>query len=76
VGGAILLKATTTSDIALFLLGFYLLLVGSKMAVAIATEKSRKFLSSRGYLITVRLLGAAMALFAALFVRDAMRFLF
>ncbi len=55
----------------LFLLLFYTCLVGSKMATAIAVDRSRRFLSSRVYVMSVRLLGLLLIGFAVRFVLKA-----
>lgn len=59
---------------AAFLVGFYLCLVGAKVCAALLTGRFRAFLGSRGYALLMRLLGLALFVFAALFVRDAGRF--
>ena len=48
----------------LFLLGFYLFLVGSKVFLAIVVGKSRAFLTKRGYVWTMRVLGCLLGAFA------------
>lgn len=58
---------------ALFIGGFYLLLVGSKLAVAIWVGKSRSLLSSRGYLRTLNFLGLVLIGFSFLLFIDALR---
>ncbi|MDQ7833059.1 MAG: LysE family transporter [Desulfovibrionaceae bacterium] len=60
---------------AAFLGGFYLCLVGAKVFAALLTGRFRAFLDSRGYALLMRLLGLALFAFAALFVRDGLRFL-
>jgi threonine/homoserine/homoserine lactone efflux protein len=57
-----------------FLAGFYLCLVGAKICAALLTGRFRAFLGSRGYALLMRLLGLALFVFAALFVRDGLRF--
>ena len=59
----------------LFVCSLYLLLVGSKVVIAYLTGKSRRFLKSRGYVYTIRILGIGLLAFAAFFVRDGLRFL-
>jgi len=54
-----------------FITGFYTMLVGSKMALATATGKSRAFLSGPAYRLTLRLLGLSLCLLAFLLLRDA-----
>jgi threonine/homoserine/homoserine lactone efflux protein len=47
-----------------FIGGFYLALVGAKVLLAVAVGRSRKFLSSRLYIYTMRLLGVLLVVFA------------
>jgi threonine/homoserine/homoserine lactone efflux protein len=73
VGTPLLIDAAADGAIwcALFLLLFYTCLVGSKMATAIAVDRSRRFLSSRAYVMSVRLLGLLLIGFAVQFVFKA-----
>ncbi|MHC4945046.1 MAG: LysE family translocator [Planctomycetota bacterium] len=57
---------------ALFLAGFYSMLVGSKILTAILVGKSRRFLQSRGYIYTVRFLGLLLLFFALLFLKESL----
>ncbi len=77
VGAPIVIKASGVgvSGPVLFLAGMYLLLVGSKVVIAWLTGKSRRFLQSRGYVVTIRVLGIALLVFAVVFARDGLRFL-
>ncbi len=76
IGAPTLLKAWDVGVVAavLFLIGLYVCLVGSKVLIAWLVARSRGFLKSRGYVYVNRLLGAALAVFALLFVRDGLRF--
>lgn len=56
---------------AAFLSAFYLCLCGAKIIVAIATGKSRSFLTGAAYKGILKALGFALAVFALLFLRDA-----
>ena len=58
VGAPTVLKATTISLLAAgnFIVGFYLLLVGSKIIVAVLTDKSKDILQNHIYVIIIRLL--------------------
>ena len=47
-----------------FVGSFYLLLVGSKVVLALLAARSQAFLSGRGYLFTIRLLGIVLCFFA------------
>jgi threonine/homoserine/homoserine lactone efflux protein len=77
IGAPTLLKAAGIGVFAagLFLLGLYGCLVGAKVFMALLVGRSRSLLRSRGYVYVNRLLGLALALFAALFVRDGLRLL-
>jgi threonine/homoserine/homoserine lactone efflux protein len=72
VGAPMTLKAYKVNLLSacLFILGFYLFLVGSKIFVAFVIDKSRDFLKSRVYVYTIRLLGVVLLIFAALFLKD------
>jgi threonine/homoserine/homoserine lactone efflux protein len=59
----------------LYFLLFYIMLTGSKICVALLAEKSKYFLSRRAYIITMRILGAALFLFAVIFIADGIRML-
>jgi threonine/homoserine/homoserine lactone efflux protein len=56
-----------------FLSGFYVLLVGSKVVVALLAGRSRDFLAGRGYRVTMRLLALALAGLALLLFREGFR---
>jgi threonine/homoserine/homoserine lactone efflux protein len=73
VGGPFILKARESGLLApcLFLAGFYLFLVGSKVVIAVIAGKSRSFLTGRTYVGIMRTLGLALAVFALLLLRHA-----
>jgi threonine/homoserine/homoserine lactone efflux protein len=56
----------------LFIFPFYFSLVGSKIMVAFVTSRSRHFLKSRNFIYTIRALGLALLMFAALFLKHAL----
>ena len=56
-----------------FLSIFYVLLMGSKFAIAIAAAKSRRFLKSDGFIYTCRGLGFSLWLFGFYFLYEAYR---
>jgi threonine/homoserine/homoserine lactone efflux protein len=74
IGAPIALKAYKNSalSVILFVLCLYAVLVGSKILIAIVIGKSRRFLKSRHYVYTIRLLGIILLLFALLFVKDGL----
>lgn len=74
VGGPMVIAAADggLAPPAAYLASFYVLLVGSKVAVALLVDRSRTFLGSRGYVWVVRGLGVALLVFTALFARDGL----
>ena len=74
IGAPLVLKALKVSAVAvlLFILFFYLLLVGSKILVAIGVGKSRTILKGNRYVFTVRFLGVILLIFAGFFFRDSL----
>ncbi len=58
----------------LFVLGFYMMLVGSKTAIAMVVDKSRALVSGKYYDHTIRALGIVLIAFALIFVRDALHY--
>jgi len=55
-----------------WLFGFYMMLVGSKMGIALLTGYSRRFLYGRGYLWLNRALGVVLLFFAVVLLKDAL----
>jgi threonine/homoserine/homoserine lactone efflux protein len=77
VGAATLAKATVQGWLvaAAFLVGFYLLLVGSKVGVALLAGRSRDLLAGRPYRVVMRVLAVMLALFALLLFREGLKHL-
>jgi threonine/homoserine/homoserine lactone efflux protein len=77
IGAPYLIRAAALNALApvLFVTGFYLFLVGSKIVIAILTARSRKLLEPKVYLIVMKILGAVMLILAALFVYDGVKYL-
>ena len=77
VGAAILAKAIAQSWLvaAAFLFGFYLLLVGSKVMVALVAGRSRHLLAGRPYRVMMRVLAVLLTLFALLLFREGLKHL-
>ena len=77
VGTPLLFKAYEISlfQTLLFLAGFYFCLAGSKIAVAIAVEQSKAFLTNKLYIIIIRTMGIALLVFAALLVKEGLELL-
>jgi len=72
VGGPITFKAVNHSLISVFafIASFYIMLVGSKISLAIITGKSRVFLSGRSYIYTMRSLGILLCCLAIFLFKD------
>lgn len=75
VGAAVLAKALAQSWMvaAAFLFGFYLLLVGAKVAIALLANRSRNLLTGRLYRTTMRALAFLLVFFAVLLFREGLR---
>lgn len=76
VGAPIMMKAYhgNITSVAVFISGFYMFLVGSKIMVALLVERSKSFLKSTGYIYTIRMLGCVLIIFAGIFFRDGLRY--
>ena len=77
VGGPTVTKAMNLGMVAplLFIGSFYVLLVGSKILIAVLVGKSRSFLIGNGYIYTMRLLGVALCVLAMILFRDGFKLL-
>jgi threonine/homoserine/homoserine lactone efflux protein len=77
VGGPLIQKAGRSGllSAALFLTLFYGFLVGSKILVAMAVGRSRRFLQSHAYRWIIRSLGILLVLFAWVFFREGLGYL-
>ncbi|MDP3644827.1 MAG: LysE family transporter [Bacteroidota bacterium] len=77
VGSPLALKAFETNLLALilFLLSFYVFLIGSKIGVAFLVSKSKVLLTNIIYLWTMRLLGIVLLLFSLLFIYEGVKYL-
>lgn len=77
VGAPILFKSYDLTILAtvLFVLSFYICLVGSKILIVLAVEKSRNFLRGPIYVHTVRIMGILLLIFAVLFIKDGLTYL-
>jgi len=57
----------------LFILGFYLFLVGSKIITALIVDKSKSFLQSNTYICIIRTSGFVLLVFSILFIREGLK---
>lgn len=75
VGGPLVFRGFQTSALAAisFLVGFYWLLIGSNVGIALIVEKSKTFVGSKYYIYIVQALGLTLILFASFFVYEGLR---
>ena len=71
IGGPMIFKSLNTHIWAtiLFIFGFYSLLVGSKVVVALIVERSKYFIKSKYYFSIVRTLGIAQIIIGLTFIK-------
>ncbi len=74
IGTPLLLRADAASRLvaALFLVLFYIGLVGSKAVLAVLVARSRSVITGPGYLWVNRILALVLLVYAALFIRDGL----
>jgi threonine/homoserine/homoserine lactone efflux protein len=74
VGVPFMLKTRQESPVAMwsFVILFYILLVGSKVAIAVIVGRLRTFLEGRWYRYVMRTLGVLLAVFALFLLWDAL----
>lgn len=74
VGAPAMTRALNENPIAplAFIGSFYIFLIGSKIALALVAGKSKSFLTSRGYKVIMRFLGAALCVLSIAFFRDGL----
>ena len=75
VGAPIVVKAYQNHILTafLFIVSFYVCLVGSKILSAVLVDKSRNFFHGVKYKWIMRILGIALMIFAILFIRDGLK---
>ncbi len=77
IGGPIIIPAYLKNSLSplVFIIGFYTLLVGSKIVLAYAVGMSRDFITGKVYVYTMRVLGVILIIFALYFVKEGINFL-
>jgi threonine/homoserine/homoserine lactone efflux protein len=72
VGGPRILESAQVhiSAMILFIIGFYMMLIGSGTVVAIVVDKSQNLVKGKYYVYVIRILGIVLIVFASFFVRD------
>ena len=74
VGGSLLVKGNV-AECSLFLLGFYLLLIGSKITIAFLTDKSKTFLHSRYFILLIKAMGFILLFFSIILIKEGIEYL-
>lgn len=76
VGAPIMTKALTRNVycVIAFIAGFYGLLVGTKIFLALIAGKSRSFIMGRTYNLIMRMMGLILCFFAGLLFLDSLRY--
>jgi len=74
IGAPTVLKAfqVNIASAVSFIAGFYVLLVGSKVLIALLVDRSKNFLKSRTYIYIIRATGVILLCFAILFFKDGL----
>jgi threonine/homoserine/homoserine lactone efflux protein len=74
VGTPIMSKAVKTSMALpfVFILGFYVCLIGAKILLAVLVGQSRAFLQGKTYVNTMRMLGVVMCVFALMLFKESL----
>ena len=77
VGGPITIKAYNENLLSavLFIVGFYVFIVGTKITIAYLSDKSKNILSSKYYVIIVKFLGFVLLLFSIILIKDGLNFI-
>ncbi len=77
VGSPLIVKGYQENPLnpALFLVSFYLLIVGSKIGVAYIITRYRHFLEGKAYQVIMKILGLILFLFALVFFKDGIQLL-
>jgi threonine/homoserine/homoserine lactone efflux protein len=76
VGAPITLKAYQASPLAAFafIIAFYVLLVGSKISIALVVDRSRAYLKNKVFIWTLRILGLILFIFAIILIKEGMTY--
>ncbi|MBN2523178.1 MAG: LysE family transporter [Bacteroidales bacterium] len=77
VGAPILVNASRVSSFAivLFLAGFYMMLVGSKIVFALLTGKMKNILQQKAFVLSIRSLGIVLIVFSVLLFKEAVHYI-
>ena len=78
IGGPIILRANEISTLVpvLFVIMFYLMLVGSKILIALLTHLLKNVLHSKAFIYLIRFLGLVLVVFSVVLIIDAVNYIF
>ncbi len=76
VGAPITIKAFKVNVLAsvLFVVGFYIFITGSKIAIAIISEKTKNIFNNNAFMILIKILGLLLVVFALVLFKDGLKF--
>ena len=77
VGAPITVKAYQASPVAafVFIIAFYVMLIGSKISIAMIVDKSRAVLKNKVFIWTLRILGLVLLIFTIFLNKEGMNYL-
>lgn len=77
VGTPLMLKAYKTDLLTsiLFMMSFYVFLIGSKVVVAFLVDRTKQFINQKFYLILMRTLGIVLIIFSLIFLYEGLKYL-
>lgn len=77
VGTPLMLKAYKTDLLTsiLFMMSFYVFLIGSKVVVAFLVDRTKQFMNQKFYLILMRTLGIVLIIFSLIFLYEGLKYL-
>jgi threonine/homoserine/homoserine lactone efflux protein len=77
VGTPLMFKAYKTDLLTsiLFMISFYVFLIGSKIVVAFLVDRSKQFINQRIYLVLMKSLGIALLIFSLILLYDGIKYL-
>lgn len=77
VGTPLMLKAYKTDLLTsiLFMMSFYVFLIGSKVVIAFLVDRTKQFINQKFYLILMRTLGIILIVFSLTFLYEGLKYL-
>lgn len=77
VGAPLSIKAYNENILSavLFVMGFYIFIIATKIVVAYISDKSKNVFSGSSYIIVIKILGFVLLFFAIILIKDGINFL-